>query len=89
MNIPIIVSTLFGALLFVIFYFMNKKYKIDYLYGLFGLSFVVVISFGLIVFTELNNPFLGVGLNIVLVLASFAFLGYTLTWIVAKWVLKK
>lgn len=89
MNVPIISGILFGALLFIVFYFVNKHIKIDFLYGLFGLSFIVILSSAFILFADQNNPFVGVGMNIVLVLASFAFLGYTIAWVFTKKIIKK
>lgn len=89
MPLPVIISTVFGSLLFGLFYLINRRWNFDYVYGLYGLALVVVFIFALIFFTEQNNPFIGVGIYIVLVLASFAFLGYVLTWVLVKQVLKK
>lgn len=89
MPIPAIISFIIGGLIFGAFYLINLKYKFDYVFGIYGLSILILGFFIMLYVPDPANSFASLGYLIMLILSVFALLGYITTWVLVKRVFKK
>ncbi len=89
MPLPSVISFIIGSLLFGFFYLMNRKFKIDYVIGVYIISVFIMGFFIMIYYPNETNSFASLGFLIMLILSVFTLLGYVLTWVLVKGILKK
>jgi hypothetical protein len=85
----ILISFLIGSLVFGVFYLINRKFKLDYVFGVYGFAILILFFFAMMFVPDPANSFASFGFMIMLILSVFALLGYVLTFALVKLVLKK
>lgn len=89
MSIPLLISFFAGVSVFVLFYLVNLKFKLDYVLGVYGIAIIVLGSFLMLYFADPATPEVSIVYYYVLVYSVLALLGYVSSLALVKLVLKK